>query len=411
MVTKSLYYSKSFPSGNTVKSLYLQYLQGNVVIVNYHKLNSTCDYAPRKSQTYDMKPTFMQKTIPDHREEPLTFEYTINNTNVKVKKLIHPLKSLGVDIISWTQEFRQLVKCCQWSEETQMEVLDALLSTELQSLVHAKKSCESRLEELLRLKFPKQDSFYYQEKLISIKQKNFYLIEDYYKEIEEITKRLAIAQSMSQKEIQRTITNSFFAGLDNKCRVKFIEDGIQEIEIIMRRISEVERFLIEKNHKPPQQNTEHSREIRRDKYKTKFCHYHKTASHNDTECLAQKNTTGNGDRKKYKASVIKDSSSYSSLIKLNIFLESSKNVIEALIDSGATRCYINSEVCAKNKLDVVRIEPICIELANKNKLKVHEKCTITFKALPSKKIFKLSALVLKDLSNDLIIGNDFLFEN
>lgn len=38
MVTKNFYSAKNYATGDTVKSLHLQYLRGSVVMVNYHNL-------------------------------------------------------------------------------------------------------------------------------------------------------------------------------------------------------------------------------------------------------------------------------------------------------------------------------------------------------------------------------------
>ncbi|KCZ74014.1 hypothetical protein H311_05024, partial [Anncaliia algerae PRA109] len=162
-------------------------------------MNSTCDTNVTNTNHYDKEIVLPQSHYDTTPQTPITFEYTLSNTNIRMKRTISPLTSLTADLFNWITEFRDLVRICKWNEQCAKEVLRGLLSYNLNILTQSKENCETIMDELLRCKYPKTDSFYYGDKLNRIKQQNYILIKEYYEEITEITRRLSITQNMNQK--------------------------------------------------------------------------------------------------------------------------------------------------------------------------------------------------------------------
>ncbi|KCZ81971.1 hypothetical protein H312_00614 [Anncaliia algerae PRA339] len=249
-------------------------------------MNSTCDSSVTFQRSLDKYNT--STTTPSHSTtNSITVEYTLLNTDLTLKRTIFPLNSLHFDLFNWVSHFRETVKLCRWEETTAVEVLKSLLPLDLLQATQQRKTCDTILEELLRMKYPERDSYFYQEKLNKLKQKNHIFINDYYNQITETVKRIAITQNLSEKEQTRKINETFMHGLDQECRLKFIEEGVSSIQTILQRINEAENFIIQlsskskTNEEPKTRTSQHSKA-------TKFCRYHRTSTHSNEECIAQK---------------------------------------------------------------------------------------------------------------------------
>jgi hypothetical protein len=131
-------------------------------------------------------------------------------------------------------------------------------------------------------------------------------------------------------------------------RLKFLEEGLSNEEDFIKRIADVEQYIMQQNKEIPTIKQKNENILYQSKSKPKYCNYHKTCSHSNGEWLVQrerKSKFKTSDRKDQKNGLIKDSSSYSSLLKFYCFLNESKNIVEAVIDTGTSRTFINKDTC------------------------------------------------------------------
>lgn len=139
------------------------------------------------------------------------------------------------------------------------------------------------------------------------------------------------------------------------------------------------------------------------------CKLHKTNTHTDDECLVQK-------KKKYplkrenkeEMKVIKESDNCLNSIYFGCMLNNSRNIYKALIDSGSTKSYISNRIVEKENLNVCNYESFRVILANGNEEIVMSSTVINLINKGSQKEYKVKLYILKTLTEDIILGNDFL---
>lgn len=125
--------------------------------------------------------------------------------------------------------------------------------------------------------------------------------------------------------------------MEEKIILKFIEDGITDPDIIYNRINEPEKYVSTKSESNIiNYHKEESKSSFKKNYK--WCKYHKVRTHNDSECMAQKN-------KKPDINSINTVSEYHLPY---IFIKfKSNNLIKILLDSGACQSFISSDLIDK----------------------------------------------------------------
>ncbi|KCZ78593.1 hypothetical protein H311_00375 [Anncaliia algerae PRA109] len=199
----------------------MNHQKDKVVPMRYHRLNYNY-YSCVTFNYYDKNHDSLSESK-NILTEPIKIDYVQKETTIRMQRSLYPLQSIFIDLFIWITEFRETSTICEWEEEISLTVSRSLLSTELLILTKPKRTIDSTLDEILRFKYPKQDSFYYHDKYRKLRQKNYYLISDYYKEITEIVKILAIKEQMNDKDQSKNIEEIFFLGLDNECRSKFMK--------------------------------------------------------------------------------------------------------------------------------------------------------------------------------------------
>ncbi|KAG0430044.1 Protein DDI1 like protein, partial [Dictyocoela muelleri] len=85
--------------------------------------------------------------------------------------------------------------------------------------------------------------------------------------------------------------------------------------------------------------------------------------------------------------------------------------IEALIDSGSTKNYMNKEIANKINAELIEDREINLVFGNNTETKIRKSCTIEtkIKGLINTKFIKY--YVLDECPANLILGNDFLNNN
>ncbi|KAG0435671.1 hypothetical protein DMUE_4605, partial [Dictyocoela muelleri] len=201
-----------------------------------------------------------------------------------------------------------------------MQVLKSLCSGEILTHINFSENINTMFTKLLQIKYPVETTHRYQNYLRDLKLKNFLTINEFKFTIDEVVKRMTIHKNYTKKEIQRITNDTILNGLNEDILLKFISEGVLDVESIFRRIMETEKFICEK---PNNHSENFERKVNKNslKIKNKWCNYHRVKSHNDKECLTQK-------KKKYNDSLNNVSNFSLPFIYINL---NSKSIIKALI--------------------------------------------------------------------------------
>lgn len=87
--------------------------------------------------------------------------------------------------------------------------MQELIASDIAEKFSSKKTCASSKKTLFNLKYPQTDSFYYQDKLNKLEQKDCFFIYDYYKYICELVRRLSITQNLTEKNKKEKLQKRF----------------------------------------------------------------------------------------------------------------------------------------------------------------------------------------------------------
>ncbi|KCZ74793.1 hypothetical protein H311_04239, partial [Anncaliia algerae PRA109] len=287
----------------------------------------------------------------------------------------------------------------------------------------AKKNSEEIFLSLLKLKYPERDTYIYTQNLENIKQERYFYIEDYYLSLKENTKILSIIKNYTLREENEKTNEHFIQNLNASCRIQLFNKGIETVSEIIRTIQSTEQ-MIEQLYKeqepdstdiikPMYQTKDNNKEIRR-----KFwCKLHKTNTHSNEECLVQKNQiktkASNSEhhkdqRSEKKINLIKDDFPYLKTYMFKIFPMYNKNIqMKAIIDSGSSKTYINENIAIKFRLKTKQISKNRVILADGSHKTFDKAINLEF-STANHKNYKIHANVIPNLSNDVILGVDFL---
>ncbi|KAG0439235.1 hypothetical protein DMUE_2576 [Dictyocoela muelleri] len=161
-------------------------------------------------------------------------------------------------------------------------------------------------------------------------------------------------------------------------------------------------------------NINHENNKHYNKYKYNSCHnneeyckLHKTSQHSNENCRLQKH-----DRHKNNTIKFSDKNNFHKLSNLTFETEINYKTVEILIDTGATRNFINKELFDKLYLKKMKISEVSVEFGNGSKNNINSKTNINLqlKQLPDIN-FKVELLIVHDLNYDIILGMEWLTEN
>ncbi|KAG0434068.1 Retrovirus-related Pol polyprotein from transposon opus [Dictyocoela muelleri] len=139
------------------------------------------------------------------------------------------------------------------------------------------------------------------------------------------------------------------------------------------------------------------------RYKRKWCRLYKSKNHDDTECIAHKNSDSKSlsHDSKYKINnVEKYTISY-------LFVNQNSNKpLKILLDSGASLSFINPDICNYLKFNIHKCESFFVKLANVHGCEISEFMNLTITNNNTKQYIKMKVYIMKGLNEDIIIGSD-----
>ncbi|MEG0619454.1 MAG: reverse transcriptase domain-containing protein, partial [Bacilli bacterium] len=342
------------------------------------------------------------------------FSVTIPGTAMIINRKIGIIENIAeTDMITWTNEFREIAQLCNWPSEIQINVLHNLVNLSYIHELSTLADIDSKLQYLLRTKYPISRSSEFYFTLHNIKQNDYYTIKDYLNKINEHVNILSISLSWSNELKNEKIQETFYAGLNNTTKLEMVKLGIFNYAEIYNKINIVEEKLIElgysKNSEHNEKNTLNnnlkiSKNVK--KYENKYCTFHKSNRHDSSECRA----ISNSKTQKTSYSIIEPDNDYS----LELQITSENKEIKAIIDTGAMKSYITSG--ALNliglKTSTLKNEKI-IRLASGNEERIYRAAELTFVIENDQsRTYNLQTYVLENNNNiEIILGIDFLKAN
>ena len=273
--------SKTRNTTPRVVALYQRYILSGYNTRGHDILTSMSYASTRPNNT-------SEKSNPDH----LQYEFTPKNTNIKVtKKLEYLNDNTTVEIEKWIGEFRATARVCQWDETTTKEILFAIVDTKYHEVMQSKTSIDAMLDSIVKTIYPSNLLNHFFHELSAVKQRNFLFIKQFEVKIIRCVSKIALCQPMSPKEIERKIDESFQLGLTTETLVENAKAKLNTRKEIIDHITNIERILIdaeENNIKIKERTSGHNETQKTNTFRTKskYCHYHKTTTHDSKECFA-----------------------------------------------------------------------------------------------------------------------------
>ncbi|KAG0439038.1 hypothetical protein DMUE_2710 [Dictyocoela muelleri] len=102
--------------------------------------------------------------------EKIKVRYIIPGTDIEAEREIFILKNLNCDIKSWAEEFRQTISVCNWKKDTSLAVLQSVLPLTILEQLKDRHTVDTKLDALLKIKYPVHQVRELKEKIIGIKQ-------------------------------------------------------------------------------------------------------------------------------------------------------------------------------------------------------------------------------------------------
>ena len=147
MLRQSSSSQHNFRKTNPIKSIYLQYLLGiRPSTAEVDSLNSKKTYRNNKKEMQQLK-----------------FKYTIKNTTIEAEASISYIDCIkDTDMILWIEKFKLIQKSTEWDEITSVNVLKALIRTEIS---YKGNSSKNILRALLNARYSSNNQNQYLSKL------------------------------------------------------------------------------------------------------------------------------------------------------------------------------------------------------------------------------------------------------
>ncbi|KAG0435475.1 Retrovirus-related Pol polyprotein from transposon 17.6, partial [Dictyocoela muelleri] len=319
------------------------------------------------------------------------FDYEIQNTGVKIKRDLPLFDSFSIDLFEAIIIFKNVISLTNWTTDDSIKVLKSLCVDEILDIIKSNNDIDSIFMNLLQHKYPITSNNRYNNYLKNLKLKNFYTIEQFKFAIDETVKRMTIHKGYTKKEILRIKNEALISVIDENVLLKLALDGITEPDKVYERINDFEKFLLSKIKDIKSMN-----KIEQKKVKNKWCDLHKSKSHSNDQCLVQKKDAKN------KINHIND------YTLLYIFINSLfSKYTKVLIDSGASKSFINFDIINKKGISFSKESKINIKTATGQTQTTLGTIDMYMK-IENEDEFNVKLNIVKNLHEDIILGIDFL---
>ncbi|KAG0420206.1 Retrovirus-related Pol polyprotein from transposon, partial [Dictyocoela roeselum] len=366
----------------------------------------------------------------DNSIDTAAFEFKNETSGLKIIHKLNLLQSIDdQDLINWRLCFLEVSRICGWSSSTQQEVLNQIVDINIQYQIGPTLSPEETLHKICKLKYNKNTAYHYQNKLLSMKQDDYYTIQGYLINIERNCRKLAICLDWNENMLHEKIEEIFICGLDENIRfdiAKYVNQDFKSILDVLRtleaqlveKISKIETIqhngyqtCSEDRPKKSIPNASFSKDKIYDKSK-KYCTFHKSNSHSNHECRARKNRYKHTNSHDNQANhLIKELKTPAKCIEIPAIIN--ENEFNEIIDTGADNNYISRSIVNQLQLKSRKKQnKQSVELADGNIIHISEEIELRFNLLGDTNNYYITNFnILEKQTNSMILGMCFLNEN
>lgn len=310
--------------------------------------------------------------------------YELKESKLKIKKTIPILISLEQDIFYYKREMDTIVKELKLNENEKLEFLVAHISENIRIKIKKAESYEEYFQKILKKKYRKSTSERYEEMLTRIKQSSFKQIKEYKNRLNEIIKRLKIADNLTEEEAKKIRQKTFFKRLHVETKILLAKENITKINRAIKRIECVEKIL---------QNGQGKILAKEFKRKAKIV----TSEENEKEKVKEQKVKAKTTTKTLNA-LENQRRPY-----INFKIEEEKD-LKALYDTGATDSFINVEIVKELNLSFdENKETQVVKFQNGNSQKTEGEITLSLEIDDRTYEMEFLAMEMKD---NMIIGYD-----
>ncbi|KAF0986678.1 hypothetical protein HZS_276, partial [Henneguya salminicola] len=338
-------------------SLFAQYVKNGTYPSRYHKVitlvsdKSHPHLSAKSNNTNSMEPKEKWPTV--------SFPVNIAELGITIEEKIEKLEDISrQNIFKRIDRFRTLVKAYNWTDPGARIFLPHVMDYSLHDVVApliTEKCTANRAVELY-------------QKLKSLKQDDFYHIKDYYKEIVDTVKLLAVIKKWGKSETKNRIAESFLSGLNTVTEIEMAKFQAFTMEEILSRIIDVEAPKKSEPYKP--------------------------------------RTTKTEDNNRY---IYSESQNLISSVDMAVNLNESSYM--AIIDTGAESSYISQQICTEEKIPLNKVKRYQIVYGNGSKESGDKIASTTLNIKSINYNFTQDFKIIPNLRALIILGMDFMINN
>ncbi|KAG0421956.1 hypothetical protein DMUE_6251, partial [Dictyocoela muelleri] len=257
-------------------------------------------------------------------------------------------------------------------EEVQQEVLTQIVDINIQYQIGTTGSPRETLCKLLKLKYNKNSAYKYQEKLSNIRQQNYYTIRAYLSDIQKNCVKLSYCLDWNNVILRSKVEEVFFCGLHEKIQFEISRYDRKDFDSVFEKFINMERFILEKSLHNDNEYRKHETSTyentytpnkkifkndnrnnnKNDKYnsiKKKYCTFHRTNNHDNSECRARQKRKGNHEMNNTKNFLMNEPKPQPKTIKIPLTVNDRR--IEAIVDTGSNKNYITADITELMRLN------------------------------------------------------------
>lgn len=300
----------------------------------------------------------------------LQFPVALGTTGGQGQLRITRLTSLDADVLLWIEEFRLAHSLCNWSIPDAVKVLQTLVSRSLLVRVDISSGIDSALDQLARLKYNDNNLPILKREARSIRQSQYERISQYRDALSEAVHRVAVAANWTQEQQGGFQEELFLEGLTLATRKELLRMRITSEPAACEYIAQVEDALLradlteegaEEPSSPSLASLSEPQVTAPRQPINKWCALHETSTHDDSECIAQKQArdlparqhpakSKKKDRKYDSVNLITQRETVHRLRTLSIRINGQP--VTAVLDCGSTLNCIKPEVASRLGLQV-----------------------------------------------------------
>ncbi|KAF9760600.1 Transposon Tf2-6 polyprotein, partial [Nosema granulosis] len=391
------------------------YFKTNKVPVIQDILNSIAT-----EKKVSIKESTEKKLENGEKNEEITFKIIDESLGVEMKKnlkIIREVRFMEEEVLNnWLEDFEELSKFKKWNIKQQYQALELLVKDPLVNSIFTLESFDQIKNVIRRQILRKTDSNLIHSKLTKIKQGEYVYIREYLGEIKKLVDQYAAFESISKIEYNRKLKECFYHGLGFNTRIRVAEKTNGALEEILDYLEKIEDNLILEIEKFKNQS---KKSIVNDKYdfiNNKWCSHCKNNTHTTKTCyFLNREREKNSDRsnrnkfKEEKSCIMVEKKAKT--LELRIKGKIKEEEVNIMIDTGASRNFIDKKLVEKINLNEFETEPLEILTANGGYVKLTKKTTLSLTICGLERKFTVDFYILDKCVEEVIIGNEFIFNN